>query len=808
MGQPPCDSNARGMPPRRHARKTGAKALDRDRADGYVSRVTELTGSRKRRQDDPQMRADSTQHDQPASCLVIIALVGACGMGLLLRALNFPSIFPADGGVLLGLDDAQFHARRALYSFVNFPAVLDFDWFLAYPDGAAAPVPPFFDWATAGVARLFGDDTRTLETVAAWVSPVVGALLIWPAYAIGCAVASRSVGVAAAWLSALLPSGVLITRLGNFDHHGAVALIAACWLWVSVSTVGRSGRALAARSVLQTGVVALMLFTWSGSLLYLAVGASAQLAAILLIHGRPESLLAVGASMLAAALPTALWLTNSSAPLGGTFSSQTLSWLHVLALCGIAIPALLLAGWQWRRPAAGATGRLGRFAVLAGAIAIPLLALPALREPLLQGVFFLAQQDDWALTNPEQLPLFHSAKHAAVASVRLGYFAYLVPLLPFYLGWKIARSGEPEKLVVLLVWVTALTLLLLSQVRYGTDFTVPGSVAFAMILVDVQRGLSQRLTVHIATAAVVVLAGVALLTAIRTTHQPVAERAFSRFLAGPEAAVSSRRTLHEIGILFGKQVREVTPETAGFLEPGMRPEYGILVPPHIGHRFTYTARRPVPSNNLGPYLDFEKYRFARDFYEAMRQPGAMESVDALGVRYVVTTARDWKRLAFADHLHVRNESSVRGRPTTGRLRLVAAATVVKRRSEASDGSHKIVREIPFKLFEVVPGAQLVVEAEAGSEVSAKIQLFYPQEGRVSYRTVGTAGADGIARLRVPYATGQRGAVVTRGPWWVKTADRRTAYWVEEADVREGREVRAPEDLEPSASRSDPDASAR
>ena len=124
------------------------------------------------------------------------------------------------------------------------------------------------------------------------------------------------------------------------------------------------------------------------------------------------------------------------------------------------------------------------------------------------------------------------------------------------------------------------------------------------------------------------------------------------------------------------------------------------------------------------------------------------------------------------------------------------------------GKSTVGRAVAGELgFEFVD-TDALVEAEAGSEVSAKIQLFYPQEGRVSYRTVGTAGADGVARLRVPYATGQRGAVVTRGPWWVETADLRTAYWVEEADVREGREVRAPEDLEPSASRSDPDASAR
>merc|ERR1711969_197802 len=121
----------------------------------------------------------------------------------------------------------------------------------------------------AAVARLFGDDIQTFETVAAWTSPLLASLMVWPAYSIGRSVASPAAGLGAAWLAAILPSGILITSIGNSDHHAAVALIASAWLATSVAIVGRGGRALAVFATLQALAMTLMAFTWSGSLLYI-----------------------------------------------------------------------------------------------------------------------------------------------------------------------------------------------------------------------------------------------------------------------------------------------------------------------------------------------------------------------------------------------------------------------------------------------------------------------------------------------------------------------------------------------------------
>ena len=97
-----------------------------------------------------------------------LALVLLMGLALGLRGLSAIDVFAADGQVDLFPLDSAYHARSALYSFLNFPSTLTFDSYVAYPDGAMVPTPPLFDFVLAGVARLFGDDEATFERVAAW----------------------------------------------------------------------------------------------------------------------------------------------------------------------------------------------------------------------------------------------------------------------------------------------------------------------------------------------------------------------------------------------------------------------------------------------------------------------------------------------------------------------------------------------------------------------------------------------------------------------------------------------------------------
>jgi asparagine N-glycosylation enzyme membrane subunit Stt3 len=201
---------------------------------------------------------------------IIAGLLAAFVLALGIRALGFDAVFPDDGRVQFGLADASYHARRALYSFVNFPAVLTFDPYIAYPDGAQVPMPPLYDWTLAGVARLFGRSTLAFERVAAWASPVLSALTVLPVYAMGRRLGGAGVGLGGAFLFALLPASSLHSGVGDPDTHAAVALLAACWMVSSlVETLpGGRDRRRALRAGLHCAIVAAMVLVWSGSLLY------------------------------------------------------------------------------------------------------------------------------------------------------------------------------------------------------------------------------------------------------------------------------------------------------------------------------------------------------------------------------------------------------------------------------------------------------------------------------------------------------------------------------------------------------------
>jgi hypothetical protein len=70
---------------------------------------------------------------------------------------------------------------------------------------------------------------------------------------------------------------------------------------------------------------------------------------------------------------------------------------------------------------------------------------------------------------------------------------------------------------------------------------------------------------------------------------------------------------------------------------------------------------------------------------------------------------------------------------------------------------------------VVEGAVLQVRAEPDAEMRAELWLVTPLGRRFRYRSVTRANADGIARLRVPYATDSATAVTAEGPYRIFSA---------------------------------------
>ena len=103
-----------------------------------------------------------------------------------------------------------------------------------------------------------------------------------------------------------------------------------------------------------------------------------------------------------------------------------------------------------------------------------------------------------------------------------GAFAYLIPLAPLAPLLLLRDQRRREPALLLALWCGALGALALQQVRFGADFSVPGSVAFALLLSRLGGELQARARLaRPAASAVAVLVGGALIwPAVGGVHLP------------------------------------------------------------------------------------------------------------------------------------------------------------------------------------------------------------------------------------------------------------------------------------------------
>jgi asparagine N-glycosylation enzyme membrane subunit Stt3 len=710
-----------------------------------------------------------------------------------LRGLGIGEVFPGDGLVDLDVADAAYHARRALFSFVNFPAVLVWDSYIAHPDGAAVPMPPLYDWALAAVARAFGASVSGFERVAAWASPTLAALSVLPVYAVGRIVAGHGLGLGAALVFAVLPTSVRTSGLGDADHHAAVALLGVTFLLLSLELVRReahAGRGLGLTLAMMLVRTALLL-SWSGSLLYLVLGESTLLL-LALLEGRRAMLWAQAAGALGAALLVVPWLWATGSVPGDAFSTTNLSWFHVAFLAGVSFVCAGLELLARLVPGAG----LARRVVLAAGVSMLaggalLLAFPQLREALAPALAFLSKGDSWGLRNLEQQPIFfgHPATGEspfAVAQRHYGLLAGAIPLVPLAL---LAGARDPARrpiAVCLACWSLVLGVLAVAQVRFGSDFAPVGSVGFAVLLGAAGRVLA-RIVPRASVAVAATLLGAALLwPGVAATCRPKLSRTID-WAGGSAPGEGARRLTSSQSLAhFARAIRAATPETSGYFDALRRPEYGILCQPSQGHALHYFARRATSSNNFGPYLDLEKYRAVRRFYRTGAESEAVAIAERLGARYVMSFAREGAQAAFfADRLH-RWDGVGPGEERVERMRLIleGPAGGLPRRSAYPSG--EVTRgTIPYKLFEVVEGAVFEARAAPGTEMLAQLPIVTSLGRRFRYRASARADGEGRVRLRVPYATESTQPTRSVGSYRVRLGDAALSVSVTEADVREG-----------------------
>lgn len=724
-----------------------------------------------------------------ATALLLVTML----LAALVRSVGVELVFPGDGTVVFALGDAFYHARRALFSFEGLPRVLLRDPYLNYPQGAFVPWPPLYDLALAGAARLLGSSQATFERVAAWAPVALGSLTLWPVYATGRRIGGRGVGVGAAAMFAVFPATVLYSNVGNADHHAAQALLGAAMLALCVAIVSseeRDVQRLSRRFAALALVRAALLLTWPGSIIYLGLTEGCLLLAGIL--GNRRNLLAgeAGSALASATLVLPVVLVSGT-PVGGPFSAIELSRLHVTLLGAVAAVALATRALEGARPSRSALARFARAGCVTAALAaVILIATGTLRE-LGLGLGYVAKTDAYEGHNLEQYPLFsfEGGFSDALARRTLGFFAYLVPVAPLAALWRARERSVREPALVLAAFCAALGALALLQVRFANDYAPAASVGFALLVSGASHTLTRSIRGRIAAAVVASALALGLLGPVLAFHAQALQSTV-RALRG--AAGSADRALFSYEgtmVRFAQDVRRFTPETRGFGDASAVPEYGILAYPGIGHVLHYVAHRATPADNFGPYIGNENYTAVGSFFGLQREADALAEAERLQARYVVTTdyggTVPW---TLINRLHRGDGSATGDAPAFAHFRLVTEGPAGGRTIGEQFGRGIRSEGAPYKLFEILPGAELVARATAGTPVVAEVLVRTPTGRQFTWRTTAVAGADDVARLRVPYSTSTQSPVRPVQPYRVTVGGTAYAVSVPEEAVTKGATV--------------------
>jgi asparagine N-glycosylation enzyme membrane subunit Stt3 len=726
-----------------------------------------------------------------------LALFFVFAFALGVRALGFEQVF-TDEGIVFAPADATYHMRRSFYTFVNFPTLLLRDPYLNFPGGANVPWPPLFDFLVGGTARLFATDQAGFERVAAWAASLFGALTVIPIYFIARRVAGAGVSLFAGLLFSLFPMCVKYGRVGNPDHHTAVALVGACLLLLCTH-IARPD--LSERKILLlTPVMMLarlsMFLIWHGNLLYIAffettillIAAGTRVNAITKAHALSAILTAVVLSPIVEEfLPI---------PIGGAYSSISLSRLHVLVMVGASFVAFCHWSLNRRRPESNAALRILAMGVASMFFVVLLMLIPATRAGLSPAFQFLTMQDGAGLATLEQLPLFSIFGRDPVYSPERpwAYFAYLLPLAPLAFPLFVRERENRPVVWVLTGWTAGFVILAIVQRRYGNDLAPAAAVAFAIGLVELPRVLLRRIGVEsprarVAAAVLSLLVTLGLFSSVLRTYE------IPRLQSGL-AALSGRETPPPVGMdlisknvaHFARKVRAATPDTEGFLDQRRNPEYGIIAHANLGHVLHYYARRATATDPMWSYIGPENWAKSVAFFRAKEESKAVAIASLLRGRYVITASTD-SMDTISGRLHQRDGLAGNHGLRLEHFRLITESSpgragfglLYHEKLETHEGASGVA----YKLFEVVKGALLEVEAAPQTRVRVSVTIEAPSGRRFVYLASADAGDDGFARLRVPYSTSDKAPIHANGPYRIIAGTRLARVHVNEADVRDG-----------------------
>lgn len=739
-----------------------------------------------------------------------IAPIGLFVLAMGIRLLPARYVWLPDRVLFFGYD-AYYHMRRIFYTLVRFPESLDFDLYINYPDGARPIWTPLFDWLAAASMWPFRDalDVRGIEVWASLIPPVLGSLTVVVLYLVLRPRFGRGVGLLAAAVLALLPAHAWYSQVGFVDHHCAVALVTTCLLGAGLRFLERGPGSPAWLGV----AMATCILVWPGTLLQvgvvgLVVGTTV-LAAVDADRARIDAR-RLALSLAIACIGVAPLCLSGRWPQWSDASPVVLSrfqpWLFASGAVVAGIWSLMASrAWAGSRGSRVGSRPYTRIAaamfVALAAVAASALAWPALGQGMAESWAWLSKTDDFQGLVGESRPLLVDADGRFSWVPGLNNLSAFLPVAPLAIAlgaWRARRSERPAVVGLVLVWATVLIASSLLQRRFANSAAVAVAILLSLSvfgLYDIMRRRFENAVWRRLTALGLGAVVLALLAPGLSGYTPELAALFTT-----ERGVALKGQRYEWYALYdtAKWLRAQTPSSPGWIDPSGSPSYGVVGPWDAGHVIQYVGRRATATNNFGDDIGRKNFLLVQAYFGGDESHG-VEILERLDGRYVVvphyeeflTETPGPRSLYRALYDHDGRGSALASEDGANEETLDALAhhRLVYEFSRMRRGS---VDPPPYKVFEHVPGAQVVGTAPPGARVRAAIAVYPPGGRRFEYVRHATASEGGHYAFVLPYASANENATVRTASHYTLTCGGHSASLrVGEPAVRRGARLRGP-----------------
>lgn len=674
--------------------------------------------------------------------------MGALFVAALVVRMWLPWATVFDQGAVYFFDgDCNVHMRKVLLHIAAFPRFVSFDPYEGYPAGAEAVWAPLLDWLWAALCLVLGAGKPTaalVERVLALTPPVIGAMgAVASAYLARRVIGSEVAALICGATLAVMPAHFGATVLGRPDNEMIEPLMTALMLIAYLRMTSWRGVIVAAL----TGFA--MLLFWRGATLWMGFIAAFALIDITLdksqTHKRAGAMFAGMAGAIALMAITNIWGRQN------TVSFNVLSWFHVM-LFGLC--AVCLWGYGELRARYGGSWVLYPALVLGAALAI--VAVPALGDNLVRGLGVVGiggRRDAWIDSVIQYGPMFVTGNVSFMTPIwDMGWAFWLMPLAAIYLAWGLYRKGYDRGRALGALFIAGIFVLCIVRRRFTNVGSIAVALAAALIVHEIYRARGKALA-----ASVWALMSYPLLIGAYSLHDTYPAGRIN----GPEQAAAAWMRTH-------------TP-SPGAPYSGARPSYAVMAEWDMAGWLEYPSERAVIATMYG--TEAPGMRDAAEFYLETDEQRADAILGRTQAGYVVLS-QDIADVATYAGLLGRNASEFMIRRPDGYDYGPRYSELVATRLLLADGSDteidgvsfeavhglRLVYESPepmhiegfrrhvsaIKIYERVPGAVLLVHAAPGAEVIASAEITTNIGRTFSYALRQRAGADGIARLRVPY----------------------------------------------------------